>query len=279
MQGAYEKGLVIQTKPGSVPQFKRYLDEQEGRPIDTIWTDITPINSQAKEAVGYPTQKPLPLLDRIIKCSSNDGDIVLDAFCGCGTTIEAAEMLSRQWIGVDFSPTACKIVSKRLQDKCKLKDDEALWENGRAFVTKNLPWTEDQLREISPMKFQDWAVIAINGTPNTHKSKDMGIDGKLYPASATQPGGIGASGRQLEFTEDLWYPVQVKQKEKVGRPDVDMFQTVMRRERTSKGVIIGFGFSRDALVEIKRANKATGTEMIPVTVGDILKMESRARTG
>ena len=100
MQAAYEKGLVVQTKPNAVPQLKRYLDEQEGRPIDTIWIDIAPINSQAQERLGYPTQKPLALLERIIKASSNENDIVLDAFCGCGTALVAAENLKRQWIEI-----------------------------------------------------------------------------------------------------------------------------------------------------------------------------------
>ncbi len=85
MQEAYDNGIVVQTKPGSVPQLKRYLDKQEGRPIDTVWTDIPPINSQAQERLGYPTQKPLALLNRIVKASSNAKDIVLDAFCGCAS--------------------------------------------------------------------------------------------------------------------------------------------------------------------------------------------------
>ncbi len=119
MQKAYEDGMVVQTKPGVVPQLKRYLDEQEGRLIDTIWTDISPINSQAIERLGYPTQKPLALMDRIIKASTNEGDIVLDAFCGCGTAIASAELLKRQWIGIDVSPTACRVMAKRLRDVCQ----------------------------------------------------------------------------------------------------------------------------------------------------------------
>ncbi|MDT8303388.1 MAG: DNA methyltransferase, partial [Sedimentisphaerales bacterium] len=106
MQESYEKGIVIQTKPGAVPVLKRYLDEQKGNPIDSVWADIPPIQAQAAERLGYPTQKPLALLDRIIKASSNENDIVLDAFCGCGTALVAAENLSRQWIGIDISPTA-----------------------------------------------------------------------------------------------------------------------------------------------------------------------------
>ncbi len=107
LQEAYENGIVVQPSAGAVPRMKRYLDEQEGRPIDSVWTDIPPINSQAKERLGYPTQKPLALLDRIVRASSKENDIVLDAFCGCGTALVAAQRLKRQWIGIDISPTAC----------------------------------------------------------------------------------------------------------------------------------------------------------------------------
>jgi adenine specific DNA methylase Mod len=85
MQAAYEAGLVIQPRPGAVPRFKRYLDEQRGRPLADVWTDIPPLNSRATERLGYPTQKPEALLERIISTSSNEGDTVLDPFCGCGT--------------------------------------------------------------------------------------------------------------------------------------------------------------------------------------------------
>jgi len=99
---------VVQTKPGAVPALKRYLDEQEGNPVDSIWSDIPPVQAQAGERLGYPTQKPLALLERIINASSNPNDLVLDAFCGCGTALVAAENLGRQWIGLDISPTACR---------------------------------------------------------------------------------------------------------------------------------------------------------------------------
>lgn len=133
MEEAYKAGLVIQTKPGTVPQLKRYLDEQEGRAIDDIWTDIPPLNSQAIERLGYPTQKPLSLLQRIIGAASESNDIVLDAFCGCGTALHAAQVLKRQWIGVDVSPTACRVMAKRLRG-IGLPEDEKLWKAGRGFV-------------------------------------------------------------------------------------------------------------------------------------------------
>ena len=102
-------------KPGQRPRLKRYLNEMAGSVVDNVWTDIPPINSQAKERVGYPTQKPLALLERIIKASSNEGDVVLDPFCGCATACIAAENLGRRWIGIDISPKAVELVNVRLQ--------------------------------------------------------------------------------------------------------------------------------------------------------------------
>src|SRR5690606_7878032 len=89
--------------------------------IDSIWTDILPLNSQAKERLGYPTQKPLALLERIIKASSKPGDIVLDAFCGCGTALVAAQQLGRRWVGIDISPTSANVMGTRLEDVCGMK--------------------------------------------------------------------------------------------------------------------------------------------------------------
>ena len=115
MQAAYDEGLVVQTRPGAVPSLKRYLDEQRGRPLGDVWADISPINSQARERIGYPTQKPLALLERIIRASSNPGDMVLDPFCGCATACVAAENLGRQWVGIDLSAKAVELVNMRLQ--------------------------------------------------------------------------------------------------------------------------------------------------------------------
>ena len=96
-----------------VPRLKRFLDEMPGQAVAD--TDVPPVNSQAKERVGYPTQKPLALLERIIKASSNEGDVVLDPFCGCATACVAADGLSRKWVGIDISPKAVELVNMRLQ--------------------------------------------------------------------------------------------------------------------------------------------------------------------
>ena len=116
MRRAYDSGVVVQTGPGRVPQLKRYLDEQRGRPLGDVWTDIPPINSRAQERLGYPTQKPEALMDRLIGMSSNEGDVILDPFCGCGTTIASAQRLNRRWIGIDITNLAITLIRHRLRD-------------------------------------------------------------------------------------------------------------------------------------------------------------------
>ena len=110
-------GLIYWPPKGRVPRFKRYLSTSQGRRVHDVITDINPIASKSKERVGYPTQKPIALLDRIIKASSNEGNIVLDPFCGCATTCVAAERLQRHWIGIDISPKAVDLVRLRLENE------------------------------------------------------------------------------------------------------------------------------------------------------------------
>ncbi len=232
MEEAYANGIVVQTKPGAVPQLKRYLDEQEGRPIDSVWTDIPPINSQAKERLGYPTQKPLALLDCIIKADSNENDIVLDAFCGCGTALVAAHKLKRQWIGIDISPTACRVMAKRLRDVCGISENESLWKERRGFIVRDLAKTEKELRRHPHFEFENWAVVALGGIPNKTKVGDMGVGGRIYPVSSN-----ATPHRNLEgelALKERWYPIQVKHKDKVGRPDIDAFEAVLMREDATK---------------------------------------------
>jgi DNA modification methylase len=270
MQEAYDAGMVVQPSHGAVPRYKRYLDEQEGRPIDTVWTDIPPLNSQAKERLGYPTQKPLALLDRIIRASSNPSDIVLDAFCGCGTALEAAEKLDRQWIGIDVSPTACRVVSKRLRDSCKLRQDEDLWRSGRGFIVQDMPKTEDQLRKLPPFEFENWAVIALNGLPNRAQVGDMGIDGRIYMPSPLKKG----PQRETSLFESHWCPIQVKQKDKAGRPDIDQFEAAMMREQRTTGYFVSFDYTSDAWREIEGFRRRTGNRIIALTVSEILSGEA-----
>jgi len=269
MEESIKIGKVAIPPKGKTPRLKRYLDESKGVPLQSVWDDLPPINSQAKESLGYPTQKPLALLERIIKTSSNPNDIVLDAFCGCGTALVGAENLGRQWIGIDISPTACRVMAKRLRDVCKLREDENYWRNGKGFVVRDLPWTEKQLREIPPFEFENWAVIALGGIPNKTQVGDMGIDGRIYPLPAA-PAKSGKAAGELDFMDE-WYPIQVKQQEKVGRPDIDMFEAAMIRAKRKKGFFVAFDFSQDSLTEIDAFFRRQHAVIVPLTVREILE--------
>ena len=260
-------GLINWPERGGLPTLKYYLDDNKGVPLSDNWDDIDLIGSSGIESLGYPTQKPLALLERIIKTSSNENDIVLDAFCGCGTALAAAENLKRQWIGIDVLPTACRVMAKRLRDVCKLPEDEKLWQVGRGFVVRGLPWNEAQLRKLPPFEFENWAVIALGGMPNKAQVGDMGIDGRIYPVSAAPK---KAGKGDLAFM-DNWYPIQVKQKDKAGRPDIDSFEAVMTREERAKGFFVSFDFSADALTEVDRFFRQSGKVIIPLTVKEILE--------
>jgi DNA modification methylase len=264
-----QRGLLLfpADKNGRI-MFKRYLDQQKGPVLGNVWTDIDQLRANDAERLGYPTQKPLPLLERIIKSSSNEGDIVLDAFCGCGTALVAAQNLKRQWIGIDISPTACRVMAKRLRDVCKLPEDEALWRAGRGFVVRDLPRSEKQLRVLPPFEFENWAVIALGGIPNKAQVGDMGIDGRIYPVSS-MPAKSGKKAGELDFM-DVWYPIQVKQKDKAGRPDIDSFEAVMIREDRTKGFFVSFEFSSDAMREVDAFFRREHRVIIPLTVREIL---------
>jgi site-specific DNA-methyltransferase (adenine-specific) len=264
------KGLLLFPKnPNGRIMFKRYLDEQKGPVLGNVWDDIDQIRANDSERLGYPTQKPLALLERIVNASSNDGDIVLDAFCGCGTALEAAQKLKRQWIGIDMSPTACLVIAKRLRDKCGLQENEKLWKIGRGFLVRDLPWTTSQLRRIPPFEFENWAVIALGGVKNAVQVGDMGIDGRIYPTSALPEGKKKMAKMQLDFM-DVWYPVQVKQKDKAGRPDIDAFEATMMRSDRQKGFFVAFGYSSDAMAEIDAFFRRTGRIIVSLTVDEIL---------
>jgi site-specific DNA-methyltransferase (adenine-specific) len=268
MQELYEQGRIEFRPNGRVPRLKRYLDEAKGMPVGSVWTDIRPIINFGSESLGYPTQKPVALLERVLATSSNPNDIVLDAFCGCGTALVAAENLGRQWIGIDISPTACRVMAKRLRDVCHIREDEALWRVGRGFVVRDLPWTIEKLRELPPFEFENWAVIALGGIPNKAQVGDMGIDGRIYPVSA-MPGKRGEAVGELAFT-DVWYPIQVKQKDKVGRPDIDAFEAVLMREKRTVGFFVAFDYTGEALSEIGSFFTRTGIMIRALTVKDIL---------
>jgi hypothetical protein len=269
MEKLERENRLVYSSTGMVYQ-KRYLDESKGVPLQSWWDDIPMLRgiNRGGERLGYPTQKPLTLLERIVQASSNENDIVLDAFCGCGTALVAAQNLNRQWIGIDVSPTACRVMAQRLRKVCKIPESEKLWEIGRGFVVRDLPWTEKQLRTIPPFEFENWAVIALGGVPNKTQVGDMGIDGRIYPVGSEPTAGNKPTA-ELDFMDD-WYPVQVKQTDKVGRPDIDSFEAAMMRSKRKKGFFVGFDFSSDALTEIGRFFQREHIAIIPLTVREIL---------
>lgn len=185
-----EKGLLL--FPASIEgriMRKRYLDESQGAVVGDVWTDISQLRGATAERLGYPTQKPLALLERIVSASSTPGDVVLDPFCGCGTTIVAAHKLGRQWTGVDITPIAISLVQQRLFDsfgaidvKRKSKDDIA---ERPTFAVEGLPTDIAGARMLyekdsSHKDFEMWAVGLVPAIPQEKKGADSGIDGIAY---------------------------------------------------------------------------------------------------
>ena len=148
MELLIDEGRVVQTRPGTVPQYKRYLDEIPGVPLQDLWTDIRPIQSQSRERIGFPTQKPLALLERIIRTSSEEGDMVLDPFCGCATACVAADKLGRGWVGIDISPKAVELVNMRLGQAMG-----SLFHHGYVTARTDIPKRTD-IETLRP--YRDW---------------------------------------------------------------------------------------------------------------------------
>ncbi len=174
MQKLDAEGKLHFTKTGGI-RLKRYLDENLGTVLQCLWEDIPPINSQARERLGYPTQKPEVLLERILKASSNEGDIVLDPFCGCGTALIAAQKLNRRWIGIDITHLAIGVMKWRLETIFPGIKYKVIGE------PKDLS-SAIELAKQNKYQFQWWAVSLIGGQPYGDKKKgaDTGIDGYLY---------------------------------------------------------------------------------------------------
>ncbi len=232
-----EGRIYFPKKRGGVPRYKRYLDEMKGQLLQDIWMDIKPISAHSKERLGYPTQKPVELLERIINASSNPMDIVLDPFCGCGTSLVAAHNLKRRWIGIDISPTACKLMGERLR---KFYAD---------YKIIGLPQTMEELRELQPFEFQNWVFRKLHGRVSERMVGDYGIDGWI----------------------ELDVPVQVKQSDSVGRNVIDNFETAIQRVNKKRGVIIAFSFTKGSYEEAARAKNRRGLDIRLKTIGEILQ--------
>jgi DNA modification methylase len=179
MQQLINDGLVIQTKPNNVPVKKLYLDEGKGVAIQSLWDDIDALSPSSRELLGYPTQKPEALLQRIIETSTNKGDLVADFFCGCGTTISVAQKMKRKWLGVDISHLAIGLIERRL-----------IMSYGKeiknTYETDGLPKDLSSAKRLAEgvshgrIKFQEWIIEAmLGGIHNPKKTADGGWDGHL----------------------------------------------------------------------------------------------------
>lgn len=171
-----DAGRIYWPKGDGMPQYKRYRDELRGKAVGDMWDDIDRINPVGKERLGYPTQKPVALLERIIHASSNKGDIVFDPFCGCGTTIYASEKTERRWIGCDIAILSIKLVREVLSEKYRLVE-------GVHFDVDGIPTSVEGAQHLfdkDPSTFQNWFVERVGGFPMQRKSADRGIDGRIY---------------------------------------------------------------------------------------------------
>ena len=228
---------IYWTKNGN-PRFKKYLDEYKGKRINNLWTDIEGVTSKSNERIGYPTQKPEALLERIIKMSSNKGDLIGDFFCGCGTSITVAKRLKRRYIGIDVSPLACKIMAERIGYDPK----EII----------GMKFTLDDLKSLDPFHFQKWAVERIGGIMSKRKTGDMGIDGRI-PSN--------------QYGTNL--PIEVKQ-QSITRPTIDKLETVLRRTKKKYGYVIGMKITKGATEEIARCKNEDGLIIFAIEVKDLI---------
>jgi site-specific DNA-methyltransferase (adenine-specific) len=193
------------SKAGGMPQYKRYRDELKGLAISDLWDDVDRINPVGGERLGYPTQKPVALLERILAASSNEGDVVLDPFCGCGTTIHAAQRLKRQWIGIDVTHLAISLIESRLVAAFPGIDYELLG------TPKDLAGAK-ALAERSKHQFEWWALSLVKAQPANDRKKgaDKGIDGLMWVRTGQRERAKvvvsvkGGYNINVQMVRDLW---------------------------------------------------------------------------
>ena len=206
-------------KKGGTPSFKQYLDDMPGVPLQDVWTDISPISARAAERLGYPTQKPEALLERIIKASSNEGDTVLDPFCGCGTAIAVAQRLNRKWIGIDITHLAVTLMKHRLKT--------AFGEIGYRVIGEPATVADAAaLAAENPYQFQWWALGLVNARPvEQKKGADRGIDGRVFFHDEAESG----------KTKQIIISVKAG---KTGPAHIRDLRGVVDREKAAMGLLI-----------------------------------------
>jgi hypothetical protein len=252
-----ENDLIFFSKQGT-PRYKRYLSNFKGKLIGNIWSDIQNIQAHAKERIGYPTQKPEKLLERIILCASKEGNVVLDPFVGGGTTVAVADRLNRKWIGIDQSVQAIKVTEMRLYRQKDLYSEP--------FVVQLHKYDYDELRNKAALEFESWIIEQFGGTPNIKQRGDYGID-----------------GRTKENT-----PIQVKRSDNIGRNVIDNFKSACERfdktnydksisESKPIGFIIAFSFGKGAIQEVARLKNQENVIIELITVDTIIPLAEKPK--
>ena len=248
-----QKGLIYYSDKGK-PYLKNYLDEMPGCSVDDIW--INCVFKNKAERVGYPTQKPEALIDRIIKSASKQGDIILDPFVGGGTTVVVADRLQRRWIGIDQSVQAIKVTEMRLNKQV------SAW--SLSFSTQLYKYDYDVLRYSNAFEFETFIIQQVEGTSNVSQRRDFGIDGKLPDNT----------------------PLQVKRSENIGRNVIDNFLSAVQRsdqalfdkninEKRPVGYIIAFSFGKGAIEEVARLKNKKNIIIELLTVDKIVPISKK----
>ncbi|MDR2773071.1 MAG: hypothetical protein LBB93_06375, partial [Elusimicrobiota bacterium] len=253
MEEFERQGRIFYSTTGR-PYLKHYLDEMPGASVDNLWNNC--VYKSKEERIGYPTQKPEALLERIIKASSKEGDLVLDPFMGGGTTIAAADKLNRRWIGIDQSSAAVKVTDMRLQGQAGLFS--------QPYTVHLHKYDYDTLRYGDAFEFESWIIKQFGGEANTKQRGDMGLDGKTVDGT----------------------PIQAKRQENVGRNVIDNFKSAIDRfdkkllQKNVKakkpiGYIIAFSFSKGAIEEAARLKNKEEQIIKLVKVEDIVSVSSK----
>lgn len=280
-----DAGLIYWPSKGSVPQQKRYVDEADGVQIQDIVTDVLPLSSQAQERLGYPTQKPLALLERIIAASSNEGDVVLDPFCGCGTAVHAAQKLGRQWIGIDITHLAIGLIEKRMSEAFP----------GLAFEVKGRPQSlaaAEDLARRDKHQFELWALSVVEADPwkGGRKGPDGGIDGIIWfkpDGKKTEKAIVEVKGGATGV-KDVGRLAQVMEREgaKIGVLITNQLPTrAMERDAAAVGVweneYTGRKHARLQIITLAELfqNKRPDIPWVDTTVGKKAKREETAKQG
>lgn len=227
-----------QTGSGRHSDGSTYDKDRDRTPCNDWWNDISPVNSMSNERLGYPTQKPIPLLKRAIKMSCPSNGVVADFFCGCGTTVSAAQNLKRKWLGCDVSKDAIAVIRKRMIKEHKLKVD----------VIKIGNLSKKEIYKLSPFEFEKKMVELIGGTPNIKQVGDRGVDGRMHDST----------------------PIQVKKTDNIGRPVIDSFYRHVK-SGNGKGIIIAKSFAKTAYEEIDRLFNEEGLQIDLVPSDDIIR--------